>query len=55
MIGELKILELRDKTKNALGDRFSARDFHTAVLRSGTVPLEILERQIDAYIHRVIG
>jgi uncharacterized protein (DUF885 family) len=39
MIGELKILELRDKTKSALGDRFSARDFHTAVLRTGTVPL----------------
>jgi uncharacterized protein (DUF885 family) len=55
MIGELKILELRDKTKNALGGRFSAKDFHTAVLLSGTVPLEILERQIDAYIHRVIG
>jgi uncharacterized protein (DUF885 family) len=55
LIGELKILELRDKTKNALGDRFSAKDFHTAVLRTGTVPLEILERQIDAYIHRVIG
>jgi len=55
MIGELKILELRDKAKSALGDRYSARDFHTAVLRTGTVPLEILERQIDAYIQRVIG
>jgi uncharacterized protein (DUF885 family) len=55
MIGELKILELRDKAKSALGDRYSARDFHTAVLRTGTVPLEILERQIDAYIQRVLG
>jgi uncharacterized protein (DUF885 family) len=55
MIGELKILELRDRAKNALGERFSAKDFHTAVLRTGTVPLEILERQIEAYIHRVIG
>jgi uncharacterized protein (DUF885 family) len=54
MIGELKILELRDKAKSALGDRYSARDFHTAVLRTGTVPLEILERQIDAYIQHVI-
>jgi uncharacterized protein (DUF885 family) len=53
MIGELKILELRDRARNALGDRFSAKDFHTAVLRTGTVPLEILERQIDAFIHRV--
>jgi uncharacterized protein (DUF885 family) len=55
MIGELKILELRDRAKSALGERFSAKDFHTALLRTGTVPLEILERQIEAYIHRVIG
>jgi uncharacterized protein (DUF885 family) len=55
MIGELKILELRDRARNALGDRFSAKDFHTAVLRTGTVPLEILERQVEAFIHRVIG
>lgn len=50
MIGQLKILELRDKAKRALGDRFSLREFHNAVLGSGTVPLQLLERQIDAYI-----
>jgi uncharacterized protein (DUF885 family) len=50
MIGELKILELRDRARAMLGNKFSAKDFHTAVLRTGTVPLEILERQIDAYI-----
>ena len=50
MIGELKILELRDKAKKALGDKFSFYQFHNAVLGTGTVPLEILERQIDAYI-----
>jgi uncharacterized protein (DUF885 family) len=55
MIGELKILELRDRARSTLGKRFSAKDFHTVVLRTGTVPLEILEREIDAYIHRVIG
>ena len=55
MIGELKILELRDRAKNALGKRFSAKDFHTAVLRTGTVPLEVLDRQIDAYIQQAIG
>ena len=55
MIGQLKIIELRDKTRTALGDKFSAKDFHTAVLRTGTVPLEILERQIDAYIKSKIG
>jgi len=52
MIGQLKIIELRDRTKAALGSKFSEKDFHTVVLRTGTVPLEILERQVDSYIAR---
>jgi uncharacterized protein (DUF885 family)/quercetin dioxygenase-like cupin family protein len=52
MIGELKILELRDKAKKALGDKFNIREFHTAVLNSGTLPLELFEKQVDAYIKR---
>ena len=52
MMGELKILELRDKAKKALGDKFSIRDFHSAVLAAGTVPLDVLERQVDAYVKR---
>ena len=55
MMGELKILELRDKAKKALGAKFSLREFHNAVLRTGTVPLELLERQIDAYIRAASG
>jgi uncharacterized protein (DUF885 family) len=51
MIGELKIIELREKAKKALGDKFSLRQYHNVVLRTGTVPLELLERQVDAYIH----
>ncbi len=35
MIGELKIVELREKAKKALGDKFSLREFHNAVLRTG--------------------
>lgn len=50
MIGQLKLIELRDRARKAMGDRFSAKDFHTAVLRAGTLPLELLERQIDNYI-----
>ena len=50
MIGELKILELRDKAKKALGDKFSIREFHNAVLGAGTVPLDVLETQVDAYL-----
>jgi uncharacterized protein (DUF885 family) len=50
MLGQLKIVELREKARKALGDKFSLRDFHNVVLSTGTVPLEILERQVDAYI-----
>ena len=50
MIGELKIIELRDKAKRALGDRFSLRDFHNAVLATGTVPLDVLMRAVDRYV-----
>ena len=50
MIGQLKILELRDKATRALGDRFSIKAFHTLVLGTGTAPIEVLERQVDAYI-----
>ena len=49
-VGMLKILELREKAKNALGDKFDLRDFHDVVLKNGAVPLSILEELIDAYI-----
>jgi uncharacterized protein (DUF885 family) len=50
MIGQLKIVELREKARQAWGDKFSLREYHDVVLDTGTVPLEILERQVDAYI-----
>jgi uncharacterized protein (DUF885 family) len=50
MMGELKIVDLREKAKKALGDKFSLREYHNVVLRTGTVPLDMLERQVDAYI-----
>jgi uncharacterized protein (DUF885 family) len=49
-MGELKILELRKRAHDALGDRFDIRAFHDAVLENGGVPLPILETQIDEYI-----
>jgi uncharacterized protein (DUF885 family) len=55
MIGELKIIELREKAKKALGDKFSLREYHNVVLRTGTVPLDLLERQVDAYISAANG
>jgi uncharacterized protein (DUF885 family) len=51
-IGQLKILELRDRARAALGERYSPKEFHRAVLGTGTVPLELLEHEIDAYIAR---
>jgi uncharacterized protein (DUF885 family) len=50
MIGELKLLELRDRAKKALGDRFDIRAYHDRVLSVGTVPLEQLEGIVEAYI-----
>ena len=50
MIGELKIIELREKAKKALGEKFSLNRFHNTVLNTGTVPLVILERQVEAFI-----
>ena len=49
-IGQLKLLELRERAKTALGDKFDIRAFHDAVLATGAVPLDILERNIDGWI-----
>ena len=50
MIGQLKIVELREKARAALGSRFSLQAFHNVVLGAGTVPLQILESEVDGYI-----
>jgi len=49
-IGQLKIRELRTRAEETLGDDFDIRAFHDTVLGSGAVPLDVLERKIDAWI-----
>ena len=52
MIGKLKIMELRDKARNALGEDFDIRSFHDEVLKDGPVPLSLLEAKIDTWIQQ---
>lgn len=49
-IGMIKIVQLREKAKTALGDKFDIRDFHDVVLKNGAVPLDVLEMLVDDYI-----
>ena len=50
--GMLKILELRERAKTALGAKFDIRAFHDVVLKNGAMPLTVLERLVDVYIAR---
>jgi len=49
-MGELKILELRKRATEALGDKFDVRDFHDRVLSAGGIPLYLLEERINSWI-----
>ena len=49
-VGQLKILELRERAKAALGPKFNIKDFHAVVLENGGVPLTLLEKLVDEWI-----
>ncbi len=49
-LGQLKIVELRKKAEGQLGAKFDVRDFHDAILRDGSLPLELLQVQVEKYI-----
>jgi uncharacterized protein (DUF885 family) len=49
-VGMLKILELRERAKETLGEKFDIREFHDAVLKQGPLPLTVLEGQVDIWI-----
>ena len=50
MIGRIKIMELRERAKAELGNRFDIKDFHSVVLMNGVLPLTVLESLVDQYI-----
>ena len=50
MIGRIKIMELRERAKAELGNRFDIKDFHSVVLMNGILPLTVLEALVDQYI-----
>lgn len=50
MVGELKIMELRQRAKRELGSKFDIRDFHEAVLSHGSLPLDVVDEQVNSYI-----
>ncbi len=49
-IGELKIRELRSRAERALGARFDIKAFHDQILLGGSMPLTILEQNVDRWI-----
>ena len=49
-LGQLKILELRERAKQQLGSRFDIREFHDELLGAGSLPLDVLEKRMYAWI-----
>ena len=54
-IGQLKILELRTRAEEVLGDKYDIKDFHHEVLKRGSLPLELLEFYIDEWINQTLN
>ena len=54
-IGMLKFIELRERAEAQLEERFDLADFHDVVLREGSVPLDVLEELVDAYIAETLA
>jgi prolyl oligopeptidase len=54
-IGQLKILELRNKAEEVLGDKYDIKEFHDEVLKRGSLPLDLLEYYIDEWINLTLA
>ena len=53
-VGQMKILELRDRARKAQGDKFDIRAFHDELLGAGAIPLDALEQRMDAWMARPV-
>ena len=53
-IGQLKIMELKKKSKESLGEKFDIKEFHHVILGEGALPLDVLEEKIDQYIQNTM-
>jgi uncharacterized protein (DUF885 family) len=51
-VGQLTILRLRDKAREALGDKFSLSAFHDEVLGAGALPMDVFEQRMNEWIAR---
>jgi uncharacterized protein (DUF885 family) len=49
-MGQLKILELRERAKTALGPKFDIRAFHDEILDSGALPMDVLDQRVNDWI-----
>ncbi|MDP3403172.1 MAG: DUF885 family protein [Brevundimonas sp.] len=49
-IGEIRLRAIRTRAETALGDRFNVRDFHDALLVDGPLPLDLLDRRMEAWV-----
>jgi uncharacterized protein (DUF885 family) len=54
-IGMLKILKLREGAKATLGDKFDIREFHDVILKSGAVPLNVLEKFVTQWVDKKLA
>ena len=51
-IGQLKIMELKEKSKKILGDKYDIKEFHHVILGEGALPLDVLEEKVNQYIQK---
>jgi uncharacterized protein (DUF885 family) len=49
-VGQIRIAQMRAQAEKALGPRFDVKAFHSAILRDGAMPLDVLEKKMDRWV-----